>query len=728
MRTFSALIALLLLHTFAVAQSNDEFRSVQLQAEISDTPLAITLTWDDQVEAASDILVFRRLAGTNFWGSAIASLSPGTLTYQDTDVEEGQAYEYRVTRPSSGNTGNGYLYSSTALAAPVKRGVLILVIDDALLPALEVEIERYRQDVLADGWLVKSLLVSATEVDTTVKNSIRTIYEQAPDERHALFLLGHVPVPYSGNIAPDGHTDHRGAWSADVYYADMDGTWTDAFVNDVSASNPRNRNIPGDGKWDASSIPSDLELETGRVDFHNLPRFSEDAITLTRRYLDKNHAFRRKQFSVPARGLIENNFGGFAEGFGQNGLKNFATLVGRDSTRYLDYDVLKTDSYLFSYGCGAGNYQGASGIANTQAMTADSFQSVFTFLFGSYFGDWDIQNNFLRAALGSGTILTNAWAGRPNWALHPMGLGETIGYCAKLTQNNASFSYDPGFGNRSIHVTLLGDPTLRMHIIAPPTDFVLGENQAGIQLSWIAPVEEDLLGYHIYRRNFVANFYERLNEEVVTELFYTDPCPLLGDSLQYLVKAVRLETTPSGRFYNESSGVNGEIAVGIDRSVTADFVASIDGGEVEFTNESINATNYEWDFGDGATSTEASPTHLFTDGMYQVQLIAQNSCSVDSFTVQVVIMTVGTVELAELGLRILPNPVTSGRLQIVSNRQQENVKALLIDALGRVRLQQSFAVLRQESMDVSTLETGLYVLQLEIDGQQVQQQIVIQHP
>ncbi|MEL7421377.1 MAG: T9SS type A sorting domain-containing protein, partial [Bacteroidota bacterium] len=136
----------------------------------------------------------------------------------------------------------------------------------------------------------------------------------------------------------------------------------------------------------------------------------------------------------------------------------------------------------------------------------------------------------------------------------------------------------------------------------------------------------------------------------------------------------------------------------------------------------------EWDFGDGATSTEASPTYLFTDGVYQVQLIAQNSCSIDSFTLQVVIMTVGTVELAELGLRILPNPVTSGRLQIVGNRQQENVKALLIDALGRVRLQQSFAVLRQESMDVSTLETGVYVLQLEIDGQQVQQQIIIQHP
>ena len=258
MRMLSAFVAFLLFCCSVVAQSNDEIRSVQLQAIISDTPLSITLSWDDAVVPSSDISVFRRLAGETSWGTAIATLSPSALSFEDTAVEPGQAYEYRVTRPSTGGVGNGYLYSSTALTAPIKRGVVVLVIDDALLPALEPEIERYRQDVMADGWLVKDLVVSASAVDTVVKNSIRDIYNEAPNERHALFLLGHVPVPYSGNIAPDGHTDHRGAWSADVYYADMNGNWTDQFVNDTLASNPRNRNRPGDGKWDASSIPSEV--------------------------------------------------------------------------------------------------------------------------------------------------------------------------------------------------------------------------------------------------------------------------------------------------------------------------------------------------------------------------------------------------------------------------------------------------------------------------------------
>lgn len=336
------------------AQSNDAIKSVQLQAEPNAAASSILLTWDDAVPAISDFSVQRRVAGTTSWGAAIAFLPIGTLSYTDTEVEAGTLYEYRVIRNSSSGLGYGYIYSGWDLPAPDQRGILLLVIDDALLPDLTLEIDRYQRDVLADGWFVKTIVVSSTMVDTEVKQMITQRYQEAPDQRHALLLLGDVPVPYSGNIFPDGHDNHQGAWSADVYYGDMDGNWTDEFIDNTSASSQRNHNVPGDGKWDSSIIPSDLELEVGRVDFSGLPAFDEDMITLTRQYLDKNHAYRRKLFTVPERGLIENNFGGFSEGFGQNGLKNFATLVGRDSTSYLDYDNLKTNSYLFSYGCGGG--------------------------------------------------------------------------------------------------------------------------------------------------------------------------------------------------------------------------------------------------------------------------------------------------------------------------------------------------------------------------------------
>lgn len=51
------------------------------------------------------------------------------------------------------------------------------------------------------------------------------------------------------------------------------------------------------------------------------------------------------------------------------------------------------------------------------------------------------------------------------------------------------------------------------------------------------------------------------------------------------------------------------------------FVAPV---EVTFTNNSTNADSYEWDFGDGATSTAASPTHAYKhSGNYTVVLKAK---------------------------------------------------------------------------------------------------------
>lgn len=43
-----------------------------------------------------------------------------------------------------------------------------------------------------------------------------------------------------------------------------------------------------------------------------------------------------------------------------------------------------------------------------------------------------------------------------------------------------------------------------------------------------------------------------------------------------------------------------------------------------FKNTSQNATSYEWDFGDGSKSTDASPTHKYNGkGVYKVTLIAK---------------------------------------------------------------------------------------------------------
>ena len=43
---------------------------------------------------------------------------------------------------------------------------------------------------------------------------------------------------------------------------------------------------------------------------------------------------------------------------------------------------------------------------------------------------------------------------------------------------------------------------------------------------------------------------------------------------------------------------------------TADFSSANFGTTVEFTNSSVNANSYSWDFGDGNSSTNVNPSHI----------------------------------------------------------------------------------------------------------------------
>src|SRR5687768_10053663 len=66
-----------------------------------------------------------------------------------------------------------------------------------------------------------------------------------------------------------------------------------------------------------------------------------------------------------------------------------------------------------------------------------------------------------------------------------------------------------------------------------------------------------------------------------------------------------------------------------ERHPTAAFVpdcTTIVHVPVVFSNRSSNAVSYQWSFGDGRTSTESSPSVVYTrTGTFNVTLVARNS-------------------------------------------------------------------------------------------------------
>jgi hypothetical protein len=550
-------------------QSVSDF-AVRVSALVQTNPLEIALYWSGDPETTG-ITLYRKLRDATSWGTAIA-LARNATNYVDRNVTVGGAYEYRIAKSSSNYYGEGYIYAGIEVPLVENRGKVILLVDATQSLPLTNELLRLQQDLIGDGWTVLRHEVTRMIVDpastnnnigparsneiANIKRLVTTDYSTDPANVKTVFLFGRIPVPYSGNLAPDDHYDHVGAWPADGYYGSLGHEWSDSTENSAIATSSRNWNLPEDGKLDPSFWPySHLALQVGRVDFANMPAFPVSETELLRRYLNKDHQFRHKTITAQQRGLIDDHFGmSTGEPLAASGWRNFAAFFGASNCLASSewFSTLATNSFLWGFGCGAGTYTSASGIGTTADFVAYDPQVVFTMFFGSYFGDWDSENNFLRASLATPTFtLTSAWAGRPHWLFHHMALGETIGFSTRVTQNNVD-SYDFNNFSASTHIALMGDPTLRMHIVEPPAALVVNVSGTNtVILSW-NPSPEAVEGYHVYRSATPAGPYTRLNTELIRFTNYSD---VNTTSCSYMVRAVKLEVSASGSFWNASQGI-----------------------------------------------------------------------------------------------------------------------------------------------------------------------------
>ncbi len=553
------------------AQTSKDY-SVMITASVNESAPSITLNWELD-NYAVNYYVYRKEAGTMGWGNSLASLDNKTSTWTDNSVEVGKAYEYYILETGNGSfKAYGYIQSGIAVEARDHEGTLLLIIESSLQSSMPDELSTLKSDLVLAGWHVIDKYVSSDDSVSKVKKLIMDVSKT--EKLESIYLFGHIPVPYSGQFCharyypypPDGHVagsgDHCGAWAADAYYAVPEGTWTDNDSTIYGAKRDENKNYGNDGKFDQITLPGEVKYQLGRVDLWSLPAFGKSEVELLKQYVNKTHDFRHNISQVYQKGLIDENFSASIGAFASTAWRDFTSSVGPENIEVKDYfTTMKDSTYLLGYGAGAGSFTSCAGIGKTADFPAGK-AAMFNYLFGSFFGDWDITNNFLRAPLASDTGgLVNAWVGRPWWNTFPLALGETIGYCARSTQNNTTEYSNYGLNafRHFIHVALMGDPSLKLFNVTPATDLVLNPaiDRKSVKLQWTASADQDVIGYHIYYSSEENGPYGRLNSSLVTGTTFDHTWPKAGTN-HYMVRAVKLQETASGTYFNLSQGIYGK--------------------------------------------------------------------------------------------------------------------------------------------------------------------------
>ena len=538
--------------TVAVTPRAAQSPALLLSAVVSEQPApAVRLVFPTDT-AAREYRVHRKTRDASTWGPALATLPGRATDFTDTQVAPGSAYEYQVVKNLY---SPAYLYAGIRAPMTDRRGAVILVVDKAYSADAPKELSRLERDLAGDGWKVIRHDVSRQDTPLRIKQIIQADYDADPARVKSVFLLGHVPVAYSGWYSPDGH--HERALPADVFYADLDGEWSDELTGNVQPLRPETRNYPGDGRYDQSTIPSPVELQIGRVDLFNMPGFlPKGEKELLRQYLDKDHHFRHAMLRVEKRGL--------ADGWTSSSLPNQAAMFGPSRVAHLPwFPTLNSESFLWASRAYYANYRAFNDNGATTADFASRDpRTVFVEMAGSYFGEWDIWDDLLRAPLGTPTYtLTASWH-MPAWRFHHMALGETAGYAAKVTQNNPGHGglYSIGDGNsRRVHIALMGDPTLRLHAVAPVSELVPLVQRNQVRLEW-KESPDAVEGYHVYRSSSAAGPFLRLTPSLIKDTQFAEENRPPG-TYTYMVRAVKLEVSGSGTYYNPSQGIMRTIPV-----------------------------------------------------------------------------------------------------------------------------------------------------------------------
>jgi len=179
----------------------------------------------------------------------------------------------------------------------------------------------------------------------------------------------------------------------------------------------------------------------------------------------------------------------------------------------------------------------------------------------------------------------------------------------------------------------------------------------------------------------------------------------------------------------------------LNEILDAEFVADAPEGyslphTVNFTDlTSMDPTDWNWDFGDGETSTERNPAHVYNNtGSFTVSLTASNANETNTETKSeyINIIIEGIDELGTIsGLIISPNPVSDMATVSFVLSEPKDVYINLFDLTGKLSFSKYFPNHAQGEFEMSFgtnyLTDGIYLVQLQAGKSYLTQKLEITH-
>ncbi len=467
--------------------------------------------------------------------------------------------EVMITGVTSGVTAKGSLIAPGGTVSSI----------GCILPNTFIPGETLTLTSTGGGGGATAIAGPSTVAHLLIRNAVQAIAAAYPGQLKTVVSVGRVPVARSGLddwYGADGH-GNQAPYATDAFYADLDGElgthWTDTSSNSGSWYN-----VPADNQFDAQRISQvgngRVELGFGRIDMSVEIKMEWQAL---KNYFNKLHRYKTANPDFrPGRRVADRlSFINVRDTSIQSmpsvvGMQNIDVLaktappsVNKGDDRDAAYSAVH-GPYLFYFKGGEGPAIGNGG------------KAVFWTGMQSHYGYWHKSGLMAKQLAEDSFALSWTW---DIWGLryiyHRMGMGLDAADMMKQSINNQGWStsgtYSYKFTNASngdfhgsLYMNHIGDPALRLFMFAPPSRLSVIKSGSNASLSWTASPEEGILGYHVYRRPVGSGPYTRLTATPQSAMTYVDSSVSSGNQ-EYMVRAIRLETTGGGTFLNPSLGI-----------------------------------------------------------------------------------------------------------------------------------------------------------------------------